>query len=136
MKKLVIFLMLALVFIVPVIAQDPEIPEPKTIWDVIVNIAVFLASFKGVCVITLFLTSLLTGLLKITKKWLKQGMAWIVAIAIFIVSDLFNFGYAATFPLWLAAVHGVGAGLVANGIFDIPFVKSILDKIDEWGKKK
>jgi len=72
----------------------------------------------------------------VTKNFVKQLVAWIVAIILVVGSDLLNFGYAAQFPILLAVIHGFGAGLASNGVFDIPIIKGVLDTIEKWFNPK
>jgi hypothetical protein len=135
MKKLIVFLFVLLAIPIAVFAQD--VPAPPSNWgDVIFNFQEWFLSFGGVVVLTAFVAAFFNGLLKLTKGFLKQLCAWVVAIILLVGSDLVNFGYAKDFPILLAVIHGVAAGLASNGVFDIPFVKSILDKIEGWFVKE
>ncbi len=132
MKKAFLFLMLLLAVPVALLAQDPQ---PPTSWaDIIMNPAKWFVSFGAISLLTAFLAAFLNGLLKVEKKFIKQLVAWIVAIILLIGSDLMNFGYAAEFPILLAAIHGFAAGLASNGWFDIPTLKAVLDTIEGWFK--
>lgn len=108
------------------------ITPPSNWGDVIFNFQEWFATFGGIAVLTAFVAAFLNGLLKVTQNFLKQLVAWAVAIILLVVTDLLNFGYAADFPILLAVVHGFAAGLVSNGVFDVPFMKGILDKIEHW----
>jgi hypothetical protein len=96
----------------------------------------WLGSFAGIALLTSFVAAFFNGLLNITKSFLKQLCAWIVAIVLLVVLDLINIGYVKDYPILLAIIHGFAAGLASNGIFDIPFMKSILDAIDGWFRPK
>ncbi len=121
-------------FSIPVMAQD--VPVPDDVMDVITNLNIYFGSLLGLSVATAFLAALLTGILKVEKKFLKQLVAWGVAIILIVVSDLLNYGFAADFPILKAVLYGIGAGLAANGIFDIPIIKAILDSVDGWFRPK
>lgn len=130
MKKFLMLAFFALALIAPVFGQD--IPAPPTGWgDVIMNPAKWFVDFGAVTVLTAFLATFFIGLLKVVKKFPRQLIAWGVAIILLVATDLLNFGYAKDFPWWLAVLHGLGAGLAANGVFDIPFVKGILDALEK-----
>lgn len=114
------------------IAQEVT-PEPPQNWtDVLINLKGWFTSFAGVSVLTAFVAAFVNGLLKIEKGFMKQVIAWLTGIVLLIVTDLLNFGYAAEFPILLAAVHGIAVGFAANGVFDIPWLKVLLDKVSGW----
>lgn len=130
MKKMILFFMLILGSAV-IFAQ--ELPAPPDSWgDIIMNPEKWFLSFGAISLLTAFLAAFLNGALKVTKNFVKQLVAWIVAIILVVGSDLLNFGYAAEFPILLAVIHGFGAGLASNGVFDIPVIKGVLDTIEKW----
>ena len=130
MKKW-IFVTITLLFL-SVVAFSQEVIPPENWTDVLINLKGWFTSFAGVSVLTAFVAAFLNGLLQIEKGFLKQVIAWITGIALLVVTDLLNFGYAADFPILLAVVHGLAVGLAANGIFDIPWLKVLLDKFSGW----
>ena len=130
MKKMILFFILILGSAV-IFAQD--LPAPPDSWgDIIMNPEKWFLSFGAISLLTAFLAAFLNGALKVTKNFVKQLVAWIVAIILVVGSDLLNFGYAAEFPILLAVIHGFGAGLASNGVFDIPIIKGVLDTIEKW----
>lgn len=134
MKKMILFFMLILGSAV-IFAQD--LPAPPDSWgDIIMNPEKWFLSFGAISLLTAFLAAFLNGVLKVTKNFVKQLVAWIVAIILVVGSDLLNFGYAAQFPILLAVIHGFGAGLASNGVFDIPIIKGVLDTIEKWFNPK
>lgn len=134
MKRLILFLILILGSVV-IFAQD--LPAPPDDWgDIVMNPEKWFLSFGAVSLLTAFLATFVIGLLKVTSKFVKQLVAWIVAIILLVGSDLLNFGYAAQFPILLAVIHGFGAGLASNGVFDIPVIKAVLDTIEKWFNPK
>jgi hypothetical protein len=139
MKRFLMFAvaMTAFLFVPVICIFSQDIPAPPDNWtDVIINLKTWFASFAGIVVITTFLAAMFNGIANVQKGWIKQVVAWIIAILILVVADLVNFGYAAEYPLSLAIVHGLAAGLAANGIFDIPFLKFVLDRVEGLFKKK
>lgn len=114
--------------------EDPVVP-PQSWTDVLINLKGWFASFAGVAALTAFVAAFLNGLLKITKSFARQLIAWGVGIVLLVVTDLFNFGYAAEFPIWLAIIHGFAIGLASNGLFDIPWCKALLGNIEKWFNK-
>jgi len=116
------------------VAEDPVIP-PDNWTDVLINLKGWFASFAGVAALTAFVAAFLNGILKVTKSFVKQLLAWGVGIILLVATDLFNFGYAAEFPIWLAIIHGFAVGLASNGLFDIPWCKALLENIEKWFHK-
>lgn len=114
--------------------DDPLIP-PDNWTDVLINLKGWFASFAGVAALTAFVAAFFNGLLKVTKSFVKQLMSWGVGIVLLVATDLFNFGYAAEFPIWLAIIHGFAIGLASNGLFDIPWCKALLENIEKWFHK-
>jgi len=49
---------------------------------------------------------------------------------LFILGNVLGIGYMADMPLLVTVLHGIGAGFVANGIFDIPVVMAVLSFIE------
>lgn len=115
-------------------AENPVVP-PETWTDVLINLKGWFASFAGVAALTAFVAAFLNGFLKVTKSFVKQLLAWAVGIVLLVATDLFNFGYAAEFPIWLAIIHGFAVGLASNGLFDIPWCKALLENIEKWFHK-
>ena len=142
MKKILLTL---LVLFIPFFLFAQEVVEvieptdPPSGWaEILINPSMWLASFAGISLLTSFVAAFLTGLLKAEKSFIKQLIAWGVAIAILLVCDLANFKicYAWDFPIMLAIIHGFAAGLASNGFFDIPVLKNILKTVDGWFRPK
>lgn len=136
MKKRIVFFMIAVlsIFAAPVIMAQ-TIDPPASVIDLLANLNMYLGSMVGVAAMATFLGALLNGLLKVTKTFVKQLVVWLVAIATLVIANLVNMGYAAEFTVWQSLLHGLGAGLVANGIFDIPVVKAIMEFIEKLFNK-
>jgi len=134
MKKLIFVFAL---LIIPAMLLLGQVVDPPESWtDVFMNPFQWFGSLAAIAALTAFLASFLNGILNVTSKIVKQLISWAVAIILLVGSDLLNVGYAADFPLLLAAAHGLGAGLISNGIFDIPIIKAILDFIESLFKKE
>lgn len=124
MKKYFV-LMFLLLIPAAIFAQDVE---PPTSWvDVIANFNTWFATLAGIAAVTVFIAAAINTLFKITKKIVKQLIAWGVAIVLVFLGNLLNIGFGADFPWLTTLAYGVGAGLVANGLFDINTVQVILD---------
>ena len=136
MKKFIAFISVFFITLIvaPVIIAQ-VIDPPASVIDLLANLNLYLGSMIGVAAMATFLGALLNGLLKVTKTFVKQLVVWIVAIVVLVVANLVNIGYAAEFSIWQSVLHGFGAGLVANGIFDIPIVKAIMEFIENLFNK-
>ena len=127
-KRFVFFIMtVVLLFAAPLVIFCQDVQPPASIVDLLTNLNMYLGSMIGVAAMTTFLGALLNGLLKVTKPFVKQLLVWVVAIVILVVSNLVNVGYGKEFTIWQSLLHGFGAGLIANGIFDVPIVKAIVE---------
>ena len=134
MKKILILGVLFMcVLMAPLAAQEVE--PPDNVLDVITHLDMYLGSLAGLAAVAAFFSAMVNGFLKVTKGLVKQLVAWGVSIVIIVAADIANFGFVADFPIIKAVVYGLGAGLIANGIFDIPFIKTILDKVEGWFPK-
>ena len=131
MKKVIAFFFVFLVLLIaaPVIMAQ-TIDPPTSVIDLLANLNVYLASMVGVAAMSTFLGALLNGLFKVTKSFIKQLVVWLVAIAVMVIANAVNIGYGGEFTYWQSLLHGLGAGLVANGIFDIPIVNAIMKFIE------
>ncbi len=138
MKKMLMIagIVFGLMLIVANLFAQDVIPVPDDVMDIITQLNLYFGSLAGIAAITTFLAALLNGLLKVTKKYVKQLVAWAVAIILLVGANLMNYGFAAEFSILKSIIYGLGAGLVANGIFDVPIVKSILNVVEGWFKKE
>jgi hypothetical protein len=122
MKKLMIVLF-AMLLSLPIIAQ---VVEPPTNWlDLLANINKWLGSLAGIAAVTVFLAAAVNTLLK-TAGFMKQIVAWIIAIILLGVGNLVNMGFMAELNWFHTIIYGIAAGFIANGIFDIELVKLLL----------
>ena len=134
MKRLVLIGILTLL-LVPVVLFAQE-PEPPSDWlDLLANMDVWFGTLAGFGAVTVFLSSVVNKLLKIEKSWVKQVLAWVVAVVLCVVGNLINFGLLADATWLQTVVYGLGAGLVANGIFDVSVVRLILQYLKLEVKK-
>ena len=143
MKKLWIFILMLIPLALvaqqdsTVVVIDPVTPPlPENPWDLILNFDKYIISFPGIAVAATFLAALLNGLIGVAKKFLRQLVAWGTALVLLGGLNLLNIGYVAEFTLIQTVLHGFFAGLVANGLFDIPTLNNILKTVEGWFTKK
>ena len=133
MKKLMMLFGFLVLMIVPVFSQDVE---PPSDWmDLLSQMPTWFGTLAGFAAITVFLGSVVTTLFKITKSLWKQIVAWAVAIVLCLVGNLVNFGLLSEATLLQTLAYGLGAGLIANGIFDFSVVQLILQYLKLEVKK-
>jgi len=104
--------------VAPIVVPAEPITFDFTAWVATLTSVASAAVFLGAFVIKLF---------KVTVSIWKQVIVWGVAIVLTFLGNLLNIGFAANFPWLTTAVYGLAAGLVANGIFDIKTVQTLLD---------
>jgi len=125
MKKFMFVLML-MVLSIPIFAQEVE---PPANWlDLFANINVWLGTLAGVAAVTVFLAAAVNKLLKVVG-FLKQIVSWIISILLLVIGNLVNMGFMADLTWLNTLIYGVAAGFVANGIFDIAFIKMVLQAL-------
>jgi len=133
MKRLMMLFGFLVLMIVPVFSQDVE---PPSDWmDLLSQMPTWFGTLAGFAAITVFLGSVVTTLFKITKSLWKQIVAWAVAIVLCLVGNLVNFGLLSEATLLQTLAYGLGAGLIANGIFDFSVVQLILQYLKLEVKK-
>lgn len=59
------------------------------------------------------------------KQW-TMVLTWVLALILAYIGYFFKFGIFVDLQLWEAMLTGIAAGLVANGLFRLSFVKAIL----------
>lgn len=129
-----IFLLFGLLLMLPLIAQ---VEAPESIVDVIGNIDLYMGSLFGIGFLSVWITGVLNGWIKVVKPWIRQAISWLVPVVITVVlGSILNFGFLAEKTWYIAAIYGVGAGLISNGIFDISFVKTAVKWIENLINKK
>jgi xanthine/uracil permease len=126
MKKVLLFLFL-LFGSFALFAQEPEVPTGVS--DLLSNLGNYLGSLAGLAGVVIFITAILNTVFNLTKKWIKLLIALVVSIAVAVLTNLLNFGLFAE-SAWLETLlYGVGLGVVAGGIFDIPTIKILVNLI-------
>jgi hypothetical protein len=61
-----------------------------------------------------------------SSKILKQVISWLIAILLSFLGWALKWGMFVGIEWYMVIVYGFACGLVANGIFDIAFIKTIL----------
>lgn len=108
------------------IAQQTELPT-ITIPDG--RFENFFLSLAAVVPLVTFLTALFNRFIRISAGWAKQTVSWIIALAVSISGWYLNFGIFDALTIYGAILYGFGAGLAANGFFDIKIIQAILEAI-------
>ena len=124
MKKFM-FVLCLMILSLPIIAQvDSTGVTPGQPFTFDFN--AWVATLSTVAATAVFLGAFLIQIFKVTVKIWKQIIVWLVAIALTVLGNLFNIGFASDFPWLTTIIYGLASGLVANGIFDIGTVQGIL----------
>jgi len=86
----------------------------------------FWGIFAAIATVSSAVSAAVLGACKITKSWLQQLIAWVIAIALSFAAWGLHLFPAITSPEWLAIlVQGFFVGLVSNGVYDIEAVKKL-----------
>jgi hypothetical protein len=131
MKKMLFVLLL----FIPVALFGQDVEPPASWGDVINNFNGWFATLAGIAAVTVFIASAVTQLFKVTKKLVKQIIAWLIAIALTLLGNLLNIGFMTDFPWLTTLAYGFAAGLVANGFFDVNMVQALLELLKLKVKK-
>ena len=124
MKKLMMFLFLA--FLPIALMAQTEIPVPGNVMDVLTNFTVWVSSFLTVTGLTIFLTSAVLKIFKVSGAGLRQVISWGLGAVIVIVMGLLHIGFAKEL-LWYGVVaYAIAVSLAANRLFDIELLKGVL----------
>lgn len=135
MKKF--FLLAVLIMSVCAVIFAQVTPAPPTGWgDVIINFKDWFVSLTSVSVLIAFVAAFVNGIFKVENAFLRQVVAWLVGIVAVVGSDLLNFGFAADLPIMVAVIQGIISGFTSNGAYDIPWIKVVLNAIENWFNTK
>ncbi|KKM19910.1 hypothetical protein LCGC14_1650850 [marine sediment metagenome] len=124
MKKIMLFVMFIGFVAFPMFAQEVE--PPGNWGEVIDGFGSWFGSLALIAALTIFVAGVLNGVLKVTKKFPKQLIAWLVAVGLACLGNLINLGFLAEATWLMTVLYGFGAGLVANGLFDVAIVHAII----------
>jgi opacity protein-like surface antigen len=135
MKKFLLIAVSMLLFALPVFSQDVE--PPQNWLAVVEGFSTWFGTFAGIAALGTFVAGFVNGLIKSTNKFLRQFIAWVVCIALAVVGNLVNLGFLSEATWLITVIYGFGAGLVANGLFDVPLVYAVIVAIESaLGNKK
>ena len=133
MKKLLAFFLLLLVGTISIFAQEVE--PPTEVWEIFTNIRAFLGSIYGAFALLVFLAPLVIGALKLEDKVMKYLFTILVAGGIVLACFFVEFGYLYGSHWISIPLNILGLVLVQTGVFAIPFVKDVLEAIEEKFRK-
>jgi len=128
-KRMLLLIGFLALMIVPVLSRDVE--PPTDILGFLIGLQVFLGSFGGVAVSVPVLAAIIIGLVKAEGKVFKYVLTGLVSLALVLAAYFLPFGYLNEAPIWFVPLHTVGLLLIAVVGFAIPFVKSILEAIQD-----
>lgn len=94
----------------------------------------FWATVAVIVAMTTTLTEAINNILNPNRIW-KQVIAWIVSVVLTVIG--YFLGYVTVVePTWLTlTITGVIVGLAANGFYDIPAIRSLMEKLFGFLKK-
>ena len=79
------------------------------------------------------LTSIVNGIFKIDKTWLRHLISWILAVAIaivFVATGGLSFGLPVVWNYVVGAIAGILAGGAANGFYDWDAISNIFISLE------
>ena len=126
MKAIFTLALLIIISTFAAIAQQPELPT-ITIPDG--RFENFFISLAAVIPLVTFITALVNRFIRITAGWAKQTLSWIIAMAVALAGWYLKVGIFETLTIYGAILYGFGAGLAANGFFDIKIIQAILEAL-------
>nr|WP_321409355.1 hypothetical protein [uncultured Carboxylicivirga sp.] len=125
MKKLIVFgIAMILSFSLPLMAFAQSISPDVAAVDIF-NLQAYFVSIAAMAGVILPVTSFVNKLFKLTGAW-KQVLSWAVAVGLGVLAWLLKWGIMADVDWYWMLLYSALAGLVANGLFDIPAIKIIL----------
>jgi biotin transporter BioY len=100
------------------------------------DIGNYFVSLLALVPLVVLISEFLKKTFKVEKSWLKQVLSWVVAVVLCLVGDWLNLGMFKDFSLITTLAYGVATGLVANGVFDISIVQTLLNLLLNLLKKR
>jgi len=121
MKRL-FFLLVALIGLCLSVSAQIASGAVQTVTPAVQDYFVSLAALVPIITV---IAGWLNNLLK-PVGWVRQVISWLVAIIASYVGWYFNLGIYADLTPYQTLLYAFGAGLAANGLFDIKVIQSIL----------
>lgn len=92
-----------------------------------IDLSPFFVDLAGAAALVVLISGWInTNLIKLVG-WQAQVLSWAVAIGVAFLGSWKNIGiFAETDVLW-TILNGIGAGLIANGVYDVKIVQTILE---------
>ena len=100
------------------------------------DLSQYFVSLAAIVPLAVLVTEFLKVKLKIETTWVKQVTAWVVSVVLCLLGMWLNLGILAHVTITQAIVYGIATGLVANGIFDITVVQTLLNLLLGFLKPK
>ena len=76
-----------------------------------------------------FFVEIFTKLIPGLPSLVKQIISWLIGVLAAAVGQQLNLGFLGGLSWYIALLYGLGAGLVANGVFDTGIVTFIFEKL-------
>jgi hypothetical protein len=127
MKKLMMFLFL---MVLPISLMAQTVTPT-------IDLSGYFETIGSIAALTVVISSfLIDKVFKVTLKWVKMLISWLLSIGLTLGATLLNIGFVAEFPWLTSLVYGFGVGLVANGLFDVTLVQAFLEILKLKTKKE
>lgn len=98
--------------------------------ETVVPVTDYFGSIGAVSALVIMFTALIATYIPV-RKFLKQLISWLIALGVSFVGWKMELGIFVGLTPVMVGVYGLLIGLVANGLADIAFVKTILNTIDK-----
>ena len=128
---------ITMLFILPVALFAQEVEPPSDWLEVVEGFSVWFGTFAALAALGTFVAGFFNGLFKLGNPFARQFVAWVVCIILALIGNLLNVGFLAEAGWLMTVIFGFGAGLGANGVFDIPLIHAVILAIESaLGNKK
>lgn len=100
------------------------------------NITDYFLSLAALVPLVVLISDFIIRGLNIQKAFVKQIISWVIAVVACLVGMWFDLGMFVDLSIWKTLAYGLATGLIANGIFDITIVQTILNFLFKFLPKK
>ncbi len=100
------------------------------------DLSQYFVSLAALVPLVVLITDFINKWINVEKGWIKQVVSWVISIVLCLAAMFLNWGMFAELKIGVTISYGVATGLVANGIFDIKIVQTILDFLLKFLKKE